>query len=85
MSQETSLRVKLVNPQRVILEEIAMPKMTRNGVALTYAFCLRQRDHDQAWINFGMINRAIVGRWSFSALDYIKARAWGIYEGRIAP
>ncbi len=74
------IRVELVNPDRVILEEIAMPKMTRNSVALTYAFCLRQRDD----VDFGKINRAILSRWSFSALDYIKARAWGIYEGRTA-
>ncbi len=74
------IHVEMVNPQRVILEEIAMPEMKRNGVALTYAVCLRQRTA----VDFSVINRAIVDRWSFNALDYIKMRAWGIVEGRIA-
>lgn len=76
------MRVELVNPERVILEEIKNPKMTRNSVALTYAFCLRQCQHGRGKINFNRVNQAILDRWKPSALDYIKARAWGIYEGR---
>ena len=77
------MHFKLVDPEEGILEEIANPKVTRNAVALTFAFCLRQRDEDG--IDFKKICQAIVARWSFSALDYIKKRAWGIYEGRITP
>ncbi len=68
----------LVNPERIILEEIAMPKMTRDGVAQTYAFCLRQRVLDR--IDFQPINQAILARWRPSALEYIKRRAWELYE-----
>ena len=73
------MRVELWNLERVILEEIENPKINRNSVALTYAFCLRENDQ----INYRRINRAILDRWTFSSLEYIKARAWGIYEGRI--
>ena len=67
----------LVNADKVIMEEIANPEMTRDSVALTYAFCLRQRPpgHD----SYGEINRAIMARWSPSALDYIQRRAWRMY------
>ena len=77
-----ALRIEMVDPEKLILEEIADPKITRNSVALTYAFCLRQ-----GWgTAIGReVNRAIIDRWSLSALDYIKKRAWGIYEGRIQP
>ena len=68
----------LVNPEKVILEEIANPKMTRNGVAITYAFCLRQRLPGH--VAYRDINRAIMERWSPHALDYIKQRAWKMYE-----
>ncbi len=67
----------LANAERVILDEIANPKMTRDGVALTYAFCLRQRPPGH--VSFRDINRAIMERWSPHALDYIKQRAWKMY------
>lgn len=81
---QNNMRVEMVNPQRVILEEIAAPQFTRDSVALTYAFCLRQ-SFGGADIDFRTINRAILDRWSPSALDHIKARAWGLYFGRSAP
>ena len=74
------MRADLVNPEQVILEEIDMPEATRNDVALTYAFCLRQPQDN---VDFGKINRAILARWSRNALRYIKERAWGIFEGRV--
>ena len=75
------MHAELVNPEKVILEEIAIAGMTRDSIALTYAFCLRQLGPDN--ISFRKINSAILDRWAFSSLDYIKSRAWGIYEGRI--
>ncbi len=74
---------KLVHPEEGILEEIANPKMTRNAVALTFAYCIRQRGEDE--IDFKKINQAILARWSLSSLDYIKKRAWAICTGRITP
>lgn len=72
------MRVDMVNPQAVLLGEIADPRMKRNDVAATYAFAIRQRDE----VDFAVVNRAIVDRWSLSALTYIKERAWRLVEGR---
>jgi len=69
------MRVELANPQRVILDEIANG-MTRDSVALTYAFCIKQREQ----VDFPTINRAIIERWSMSALEHIKRRAWAKFK-----
>jgi hypothetical protein len=51
---------------------------------MTYAFCIRQSG--PGWgndeIDYAVINRAIMDRWSLSALKYIKEKAWRIAEGR---
>lgn len=74
--------VEMVDPQRVILEEIADKRMKRDDVAMTYAFALRQhgRTSDDEF-DYALVNRAIMDRWSLSALKYIKERAWKIAEG----
>ncbi len=74
------MRVELANPEQMILCEIADPEFTRDSVALTYAFCIRQRDQ----ANIQIINRAIMERWSESALEYIKCKAWKRIEGKAA-
>lgn len=77
------MRVELVNPQATILAEIADRRLTRDDVAMTYAFCIRQSG---PWgsdeIDYAVINEAIMERWSLSALKYIKEKAWRIAEGR---
>jgi hypothetical protein len=65
-------RVDMVDPQGTILREVADRRMTRDDVAQTYAFCIRQSDA----VDFGVVNRAIIDRWSSSALEYVKAQAW---------
>jgi hypothetical protein len=62
----------MIDPQGQILREIADKRMTRDDVALTYAFALRQQDE----VDFPTVNRAIMDRWSLSALKYIKTAAW---------
>lgn len=74
------MRVDLVDPQGTILREIADKRMTRDDVALTYAFAIRQR----AEIDWPAVNRAIIDRWSLNALMYVKDRAWKLVEGRLA-
>jgi hypothetical protein len=64
--------VEMLDPQGWALAEIADRKMTRDDVAITYAFCIRQQQTDR----IAEINRAIVDRWSISALGYIKRKAW---------
>jgi hypothetical protein len=77
-------RVEMVDPQGAILREIEDRRTTRDHVALTYAFCLRQ-NFDPACadtVDFTAVNKAILARWSSSALEYIKGKAWRLYEGR---
>lgn len=59
--------------ERFLLDDIADPRMTRDDLALTYAFGLRYQQDTIGWAN---VNRAIIDRWSPSALMYIKAKAW---------
>jgi hypothetical protein len=65
--------VTLVDPEGQMLREIADKRMTRDDVALTYAFGLRDAIDAVDWAK---VNRAIIDRWSLSALKYVKAKAW---------
>ena len=71
--------VVMCNCEVTLIQEIAMPEMTRNSLALTYAFAIRSGEA----VNWEQVNKAIIERWSRSALEYIKQRAWGIVEGRV--
>ncbi len=68
----------MVDPQEQALYEIRDRRFTRDDVALTYAFALRQRETDR----IAEVNRAIIERWSLAALKYIKAKAWKLVEGK---
>ena len=70
------LKICMVNPQKQILSEIGCKAFTRNSVASTYAWCIRQREE----CDFPLINRAILKRWSPYALDYIKKLAWKQFD-----
>ena len=64
--------IEMMFCEKLILEEIANPKMKRKDVAQSYAWALRSSDK----IDWAKINRAIMERWSLSALEWIKNRAW---------
>ena len=66
------MRIEMCNCQSIILAEIADPKMKRNDVSQTYAWCLRSSEP----IDYAKINAAILARWSLHALQWIKERAW---------
>jgi hypothetical protein len=66
------VKVEMVDPQRMALLEIADPRLTRDDVAITYAYCLRQNETDR----IAEVNHAIIERWSMSTLHYIKQKAW---------
>lgn len=70
---------ELSNTTNVLLNEIEMPETTRNTLAKTYALALRSNDTT----DWAAVNRAIIKRWSLSALEYIKERAHkiAIYGG----
>lgn len=63
---------ELRNCTRVLLDEIAMPEMKRKDVAKTYALSLRSSES----VDWARVNQAIIDRWSFHALDWIKTQAW---------
>lgn len=71
-------RIEMVDPGGALLEEIGDSRMKREDVALTYAFALRSPDG----VDFASVNRAIVDRWSLSALKWIKTRAWKLHQGQ---
>ena len=60
--------------ERILLKEIADPKATRDELALTYGLSLCSSEFKT--IDWAKVNRAIIERWSMSALLYIKRRAW---------
>jgi hypothetical protein len=67
------LRIELAGCERVLLEEIAEPQFKRRDVAKTYALALRSSERDR--VDWGKVNRAIIARWSFHALNWIKEQA----------
>ena len=69
---------QLMDCEAVLLSEIADKRMKRNDVAMTYAMALGSDEQ----IDWARVNRAIIDRWSTSALVYIKERAWKLAEGK---
>jgi hypothetical protein len=67
------VRFELGDPEGQLLKEIADPSMTRRDVALTYGLAIRSGKERVDWPK---VNRAIVDRWSLSALEWIKDFAW---------
>jgi hypothetical protein len=72
-------RIELTDAEGQLLAEIADPKMTRRQVALTYGLAVRG---DQSRVDWPKVNRAIVARWSPSALDWIKKFAGPLPDHR---
>jgi hypothetical protein len=63
---------ELVEPEKIILEEIGNKSLRQIDIAQTYGLILRQ-DTEVDW---GKINKAIIGRWSWAGLKKIKTLAW---------
>lgn len=60
------------DPEHLILEVVRDTFSTRDEVALVYALALRT-NFDTDW---SKVNAAIIERWTPSALEYIKRKAW---------
>jgi hypothetical protein len=73
------MMVELTNCTETLLREIADKRFKRRNVAKTYALALRSSEET----DWGTVNRAIIDRWSFSALEWIKWQAWSgrCFEG----
>jgi len=63
--------IELLCCESTILNEIEHKECKRKDIALTYYFCMKSSEN----IDWGVINRAIIERWSFSGLEYIKNEA----------
>lgn len=64
---------ELANCEDNLLREIADPKMRRLDIARTYWMALRSSESGS--IDWKKVNKAIMDRWSFSALTRIKTAA----------
>ena len=64
--------IELSDPTGTMLQEIADTRCKRKTVAKTYALALRGSVEP----DWGAVNRAIIERWSVSALEWIKTQAW---------
>ena len=77
MTEDKGLRVfadtlELANWQEQMLREIADSGMTRRDVAQSYVLAMMYRCE----IDWAVVNRAIINRWSRSTLEWIKNLAW---------
>ena len=68
------MKLEIVNVQGMILGEIATKSMKRNDIALSYALCMVSSEP----VDWAVVNKAIIERWSVAGLTYIKERAWRI-------
>lgn len=66
------MKMELVNPEWVILNEINNKELNQEDVAKTYALIIIQK----LQVNWRKINKAIVDRWTYEGLERIKELAW---------
>lgn len=59
-----------------LLQEIHNKKFKRDNIVMTYALALMSTDTT----DWKRVNTAIINRWSLSALEYIKNKAWGMIK-----
>jgi hypothetical protein len=64
--------MKHFEPQRVLMDDVADPSLTRDDVVLTYALAIR----NHVDVDWPAVNQAITKRWSPHALRYVKTEAW---------
>ena len=65
--------IELANCENVLLDEIAMPEAKRKDIALTYRLAMLSSENVD--VDWAKVNKAIIKRWSFSGLKWIKDRA----------
>lgn len=81
MSADGGSALELLDPEGALLREIAEPGLKRADIALTYALAIRS---SEPW-DAGVVNDAIIERWSRSGLKWIKTRAWHLVDGKAQP
>lgn len=68
------ITIELASCESTLLREIADKKMKRKDIAQTYALALKSSESNS--VDWAKVNKAIMDRWSKSALTWIKERAW---------
>lgn len=64
--------VELADCTNVLLREIRDRQFKRHHIAKTYRLALAS-----SWpTDWAVVNKAIMDRWSFGGLEYIKNKAW---------
>ena len=66
----------LADCTNTLLAEIAGKEFTRLDVAKTYALAMRAEKYGTEKVDWAAVNKAIIERWSVSALNWIKSQAW---------
>lgn len=78
-----SYRINMVGCTDAILQEVGCKEASRKDVALSYAMAIKSQADGADSPDWGKINRAILDRWSMSALEFIKKRAIDLLRGKV--
>lgn len=73
--QESELVMTLADCTNTLLREIACRNAKRLDVAKTYHLAMLAEQHANEKVDWAAVNKAIIARWSFSALNWIKKQA----------
>ena len=79
-----SNRIEIENPTKEIIELTKDKKIYRKDIALFYAMAIKQNYNPNPRTkkpDWELINKAILERWSFYGLNWIKELAWKIAKG----
>lgn len=63
--------LELSDCTNTILREIATPELHRRDISQTYALAMRSSEKT----DWAAVNKAIIARWSFAGLEWIKKQA----------
>jgi hypothetical protein len=68
--------IEMSNCENTLLNEIGNTHFKRKDIAKTYRLAMQSSECQNNLIDWRKVNEAIVARWSFSALNWIKEQAW---------
>lgn len=81
IKEEPKVTVELACCEMVLLNEIAMPEITQDSLAMTYAMAICSSEA-KSGIDWKKVNEAIAQRWSQSAVERVKKKAWKLIESK---
>ena len=84
--QESPAQMEMNKPTEFIIDLTKDKKLFRKDIAFWYGMALRQNYNPKSKSpkpDWELINEAILGRWSFYGLNWIKELAWKIAKGKI--